>query len=70
MARRMLDYYELLFAKYELPVRQFVTYVGKGRPNMPTEVAHHNLQFWHSLINRLVAVEGFERGESPPPQQV
>jgi predicted transposase YdaD len=51
MAKRMLDYYALIFANYDLPLRQFVIYVGRGAPAMSTELSHVDLQFRFSLVN-------------------
>lgn len=51
MAARMLDHYSLLFSRYGLSVRQFVIFIGNGKPNMPTEVLHPEMHFRYHLIN-------------------
>lgn len=51
MAYRMLEYYGILLRKYELEIRQYVFYIGKGKASMKTAIALSKLQFSFELIN-------------------
>lgn len=51
MVYRMLEYYALLLRDYEIELKQYVFYIGKGKAKMPTQVNHKKLQFSFELIN-------------------
>ena len=51
MAFRMADYWILLKAKYSLPIRQFVIFIGSGEPKMKTVLADDGNYFQFSIIN-------------------
>lgn len=51
MLFRMLEYGSILIHKYEIPIKQFVFFIGTGKAQMPTTLHHENLQFQFSLIN-------------------
>ncbi|WP_077133798.1 hypothetical protein [Spirosoma montaniterrae] len=51
MVYRMIDYWGLLKAKYNLPVRQFVIFIGNGEPKMKTVLAEDGNYFQFGLIN-------------------
>lgn len=52
MRKRMLIYYSFLFHDYEIPVQQYVLYIGKkSEINMPTVIKHRHLNFDFQLIN-------------------
>jgi hypothetical protein len=44
MVYRVAEYHGFLLAKYKLPIRHFVVYLGKSRTKVPTELPE-NLQF-------------------------
>ena len=50
MEIRMLEYYSNFYGQYRLPVKQFVIFVGKGKPSMPTSIEHPDLRFGYRLI--------------------
>ncbi|MCY7352728.1 MAG: hypothetical protein LH606_19060 [Cytophagaceae bacterium] len=47
----MIDYWGLLKSKYQLPVRQFVIFIGSGQPKMSTVLAEDGNYFQFQLIN-------------------
>lgn len=48
----MLVYYGFLYHDYELPIKQYVLYIGrKEAAKMPTSTKHENLDFKFHLIN-------------------
>lgn len=51
MAFRMADYWILLKSKYQLPIRQFVIFIGNGEPKMKTVLADDGNYFQFSIIN-------------------
>jgi hypothetical protein len=51
MAYRMTDYWVLLKSKYQLPVRQFIIYIGNGQPKMKTILSEDDNYFHFQLIN-------------------
>ena len=51
MIYRMIDYWGLLKSKYQLPVKQFVIYIGSGSPNMKTVLAEDDNYFQYQLVN-------------------
>ena len=53
MVYRMLDYYGMLERKYELPVEQFVIFLGGDKPKMPTELDRKRLKFNFPLVSFL-----------------
>jgi predicted transposase/invertase (TIGR01784 family) len=46
---RMAEYSIMLQRKYDLPVSQFVIYVGPGKPTMPAFIQTKDLQFRYNL---------------------
>ncbi len=50
MGKRKLLYYALLHDKYELPIRQFVIYLGEGNWTAPTVIKHSHLEFRYEVI--------------------
>ena len=51
MQYRMLEYYAMLAYRYELPVHQYVIYLGKGNPmNMKDHLQLKGLEFSYDLI--------------------
>ena len=51
MAYRMADYWILLKAKYGLPIRQYVIFIGSGQPRMNTILSEDGNYFQFQLIN-------------------
>lgn len=49
MVYRMAEYYIMLSRRYKLPVRQYVTYIGRGKLTMPDKLKLDHLQFQYSL---------------------
>jgi hypothetical protein len=50
MPLRMLVYRALFTERYQLPMRQFVIYLGEGECTMPNELVLENLDFRYSVI--------------------
>ncbi len=50
MEKRELLYYALLNDKYELPIRQFVIYLGENNWTTPNQIQHPNLTFSYEVI--------------------
>jgi len=51
MIQRMLEYYALCFKKYELPLDQYVFYIGEDQAKMRSELSHKNMNFRFTLLN-------------------
>jgi hypothetical protein len=51
MVYRMIDYWGLLKAKYQLPVRQYVIFIGDGEPKMKNVLSEDGNYFQFQLIN-------------------
>jgi hypothetical protein len=51
MVYRMIDYWGLLKSKYQLPVRQYVIFIGNGQPQMKTVLSEDGNYFQFQLIN-------------------
>ncbi|WP_229313214.1 hypothetical protein [Larkinella terrae] len=51
MVYRMAEYYIMLERKYELPIEQFVIFLGPPKPQMPTQLARKRLIFDFPLIS-------------------
>lgn len=51
MVARMLEYYGILFKKYEMDVRQYVFYIGKESPKMRTSLKLTNLEFSFNVLD-------------------
>ncbi len=45
----MLDYYAMLYRKYEIPVRQYVIYIGEGLATMPNTLTTDCITYHYSL---------------------
>jgi predicted transposase/invertase (TIGR01784 family) len=67
MVNRMLEYCALLLRKYNIPIRQYVFYIGKKRPvNMVSELNYDNLSFKYQLIDfQTIAYEKFLNSDIP-----
>ncbi|WP_020594773.1 hypothetical protein [Spirosoma panaciterrae] len=50
MVYRMAEYYVMLARKYELPVRQFVIFLGARKPSMPIRITSEYLTFHFPII--------------------
>ena len=50
MVLRMAEYYIMLLRKYELPVRQYVIYVGAGNSTMTDYIRSESMHFKYQLI--------------------
>ncbi len=50
MNKRGLFYYGLLYDKYELPVNQYVIYLGSGKWTASTQILHPSLSYEYSVI--------------------
>jgi hypothetical protein len=48
---RMLDYYETLSRKENVPIKQLLIYVGKGKMTMQDSINHPNLKFNYTILN-------------------
>ena len=51
MLYRMLEYAALLIRRYELPVQQYVCYIGEGKARMNTRLTHEHVQFQFMVRN-------------------
>lgn len=51
MVYRMADYYIMLARKYELPVEQYVIYLGAAKPQMPTQIVSNWMKYTFRLIS-------------------
>ncbi|AYQ33809.1 hypothetical protein [Runella sp. SP2] len=51
MVYRMAEYFIMLERKYELPVKQFVIFLGADNPKMPTELDRERLKFSYPLVS-------------------
>ena len=50
MAFRMAEYYIMLLRRYQIPVRQYVIYMGKGLPRMVDHIRTEHMHFKYELI--------------------
>ena len=50
MVFRMAEYYIMLLRRYELPVRQYVIYIGAGTPTMTDHIRSEPMNFMYQLI--------------------
>ena len=50
MVYRMAEYYIMLLRGYELPVRQYVIYIGAGNPIMTEHILSEQMNFKYRLI--------------------
>ena len=66
MVFRMAEYYIMLLRKYQLPVRQYVIYIGAGHPTMANHIRSTSLSFKYQLIT-LSAIDYhlFLRSDNP-----
>lgn len=51
MVYRMAEYYVMLERKYEIPVEQYVIYLGASKPQMPTHLNRKRMKFDFPLIS-------------------
>jgi hypothetical protein len=66
MDKRELGYYNDYYWEYGLEIVQYVIYLGKGTPTMPTEIKHKNLSFRYNMIAmNQVDVELFLNSDNP-----
>ncbi len=69
MVYRMLEYAGLLVRRYELPVKQFVLYIGPGQARMRSELAHTHLQF-RFFVHNLSDIPFTEFLDSDKPEEL
>ncbi len=50
MVYRMAEYYIMLERKYEIPIEQYVIYLGSAKPQMPTQLNRKRMTFDFPLI--------------------
>ncbi len=50
MIQRELIYYALIFDKHEIPIEQYVIYLGTGNWTAPTSFDHGNITFKYNVI--------------------
>lgn len=50
MIFRMAEYWVMLYRRYNLPVKQYVIYVGKGVPSMADHIRSGRIYFHYELI--------------------
>src|ERR1700737_4676353 len=50
MVFRMAEYYIMLLRQYQLPVRQYVIYIGEGNPAMADHIHSEQMDFKYQLI--------------------
>ena len=50
MVYRMADYYVMLERKYQLPVEQFVIFLGSAKPKMTTQINSKHMKYDFNLI--------------------
>jgi predicted transposase/invertase (TIGR01784 family) len=50
MVFRMAEYYIMLLRRYELPVRQYVIYIGAGIPTMTDHIRSEPMNFKYQMI--------------------
>jgi hypothetical protein len=51
MAQRMMVYFSLLYEKYEMPIHQYVIYLGTGKWTAPKELLVSKMNFAYEVIN-------------------
>ena len=50
MVYRMAEYYIMLLRRYQLPVQQYVIYIGAGNPGMADHIVSEQMNFKYRLI--------------------
>ena len=66
MVYRMLEYYAMLSRKYELPVHQYVIYLGKSRLKMTAKFQGINLTFRYNLLEiKQISYTTFLKSKKP-----
>ena len=66
MVYRMLEYYAMLSCKYELPVHQYVIYLGKSRLKMTAKFQGINLTFRYNLLEiKQISYTTFLKSKKP-----
>ncbi|MDR0793036.1 MAG: hypothetical protein LBE82_06985 [Chitinophagaceae bacterium] len=66
MANRMLNYLSMLLMKYELPVKQYVVFIGEGKSKMPDRIQSEMLDFrYHLLSISTIDFRIFLRSKNP-----
>ena len=51
MVYRMAEYYIMLLRRYQLPVQQYVIYIGAGNPGMTDHIVSEQMNFKYRLIS-------------------
>jgi hypothetical protein len=51
MAWRMLEYYQLIYRHYQLPLSQMVLYVGDSSCKMPDKISHATLSYSFQVLD-------------------
>ncbi len=66
MVHRMLDYKAMIIRKYQLPIYQYVIFLGKGQPKMETHLTNVGLTFeYHLLAINAIDYEIFLKSNRP-----
>ncbi len=66
MVYRMAEYNVMLLRLYKIPVRQFVIFLGKGKPKMATELFSGDLAFkYHLLSIKTIDYKVFLKSNKP-----
>ena len=51
MVDRMLLYYAMLWERYHEPVKQYVIFIGRRKPKMPTVLQSETLDYRFTLVD-------------------
>ncbi len=51
MHKRMMEYYAILHRKHNVPLLQFVIYIGHKKMEMQNEIRHNDISFRYNLFN-------------------
>jgi hypothetical protein len=66
MVYRMAEYHVMLLRAYKIPVKQFVIFLGKGKPKMATELLSGDLNFKFNLLSiKTIDYETFLKSTQP-----
>ena len=66
MHKRELGYYSDYYWEYDLEIIQYVIYLGKGTPTMPTEIKHRNMNLRYTVISmNQIDVDLFLNSDNP-----
>ncbi len=66
MHKRELGYYGDYYWEYDMEIIQYVIYLGKGTPTMPTEIKHRNMNLRYTVISmNQIDVDLFLNSDNP-----